>query len=107
MREILKRIPIAEDLIRRNPLFYARFRRLLDEASVMSEAERRALQAKLLARSLAWASALPGYREVARKGSLDGFPILSKHQLQANAGDFLGGGLTGVRATTGGSSGRP
>jgi len=107
MREILKRVPFAEDLIRRNPLFYARFRRLLDDVLTMSEVERKALQSELLARSIAWATSLPGYQASAGAKALAEFPILTKDQLQGRTDDFLSQGLTAVRASTGGSSGRP
>ncbi|HVM84021.1 MAG TPA: hypothetical protein VMW18_09045 [Candidatus Binatia bacterium] len=107
MREILKRVPFAEDLIRRNPLYYARFRRLLDDAVPMAEAERKALQGKLLARSISWAAGLRGYEASAGSSKLAEFPILTKDQLQGRTADFSYQGLTGVRASTGGSSGRP
>jgi len=107
MRELLKRVPFAEDLIRRNPVFYARFRRLLDEAGSMSETERRDLQQVLVARSVSWAVRLPGYRDWAAATSIDGFPILTKEALQSRTPDFWSHRLAGIPASTGGSSGRP
>ena len=107
MREFLKRLPFAEDLIRRNPLFYARFRRLLDEVASSSETDRRALRDILLERAVSWAAALPGYRDRANGSSVSGFPILAKEVLQARGHDFWSHGMAGVPASTGGSSGRP
>jgi len=107
MRELLKRVPFAEDLIRRNPAYYARFRRLLDDADGMSESDRRALQQVLVGRSLSWATRLPGYRDCSTARSIDAFPILTKELLQAHTPDFCGNRLAGIPASTGGSSGRP
>jgi phenylacetate-CoA ligase len=106
MREFLKRAPLVEDVIRRNPIYYARFRRLLDGAEAMSESERKDLQQVLLARSLSWAARLPGYRDNPPGGSVADFPILTKEVLQARTPEFLSHRL-GIPASTGGSSGRP
>jgi phenylacetate-CoA ligase len=107
MRGLLKRTPVVEDLIRRNPLFYARFRRLLDETESMSETERKALRQELLARSVSWAVRLPGYAAFAAAQSIEAFPILTKEQLQAGPQDFCARGRAGIPASTGGSSGSP
>jgi phenylacetate-CoA ligase len=107
MRELLKRVPFVEDLIRRNPIFYARYRRLLDEVETMSEGERKELEQTLLARSLAWAARLPGYRDSRTAQSIDAFPILTKEVLQARTPEFCARRLSGFPASTGGSSGRP
>jgi phenylacetate-CoA ligase len=107
MREFFKRMPIVEDLIRRNPFYYARFRRLLIDTADSDLAERRELRARLLARSIAWAAAVPGYGAGDRLQLAD-FPILTKETLQTRAAEFRAGSLrAGVSATTGGSSGQP
>jgi phenylacetate-CoA ligase len=112
MHDFLKRAPFVEDLIRRNPIFYARFRQLLDETEVMSEADRLALRRRLLARSIGPALRLPGYREHAAAVSaagnaIEAFPILTKEILQARPHHFRAPQWTGISAATGGSSGNP
>ena len=73
----------------------------------MPEADRRALQQALLARSVSQAVRLPGYRDCAQATSIDGFPILTKETLQARTPEFRTHRWAGIPATTGGSSGRP
>jgi len=107
MHDFFKRAPFVEDLIRRNPIFYARFRQLLDEAESMSEEERKTLRQRLLGRSIAQAVRLPGYRDLAGARSIDAFPILTKETLQARAPDFRAHQWSGISASTGGSSGNP
>jgi phenylacetate-CoA ligase len=107
MFEFLKRAPFVEDLIRRNPIFYAQFRQLLDEAESLSESDRRAMRRRLLARSVSHAIRLPGYRDSAGAISIDALPILTKETLQAHAPDFHSHQWPGIRASTGGSTGRP
>jgi phenylacetate-CoA ligase len=107
MREFFKRLPFAEDLIRRNPFYYRRFRRLLKDTADANLTERSALRSNLLARTVAWAADVPGYASNERR-EFAGFPILTKETLQARAADFRAGNLrAGVSATTGGSSGQP
>jgi phenylacetate-CoA ligase len=112
MHDFFKRAPFVEDLIRRNPIFYARFRQLLDETELMSEADRVTMQRRLLARSIAHAVRLPGYREYAASVSavrnpIEAFPILTKAILQARPQHFRAHQWTGISASTGGSSGNP
>jgi phenylacetate-CoA ligase len=107
MRDALKRIPLVEDLIRRNPFYYARFRQLLDAVEAMDGTERRALMARLTGRAIGWATQLPGYRGFAAGKALGDFPILTKEQLQASSHDYFRESIAGVSASTGGSSGRP
>ena len=107
MFEFLKRAPFVEDLIRRNPIFYAQFRQLLDEAETLSESDRKAMRRRLLARSVSHAIRLPGYRDSAGAISIDALPILTKEMLQARTPDFHSHQWPGIRASTGGSTGRP
>jgi phenylacetate-CoA ligase len=107
MRDFFKRAPFVEDLLRRNPIFYARFRQLLDEAESLTEADRTAMRRRLLARSVSHAIRLPGYRDSAGAFSIDALPILTKEQLQARAPDFHSHQWPGIPASTGGSTGRP
>jgi phenylacetate-CoA ligase len=55
----LKQIPTAERLIKRNPLFYREFRKLLDEMEQAGLEARRAIIERLRARVLGWAPAQP------------------------------------------------
>lgn len=107
MFEFLKRAPFVEDLIRRNPIFYAQFRQLLDEAESLSESDRKAMRRRLLARSVSHAIRLPGYRDSAGALSIDALPILTKEVLQARTLDFHSHQWPGIPASTGGSTGRP
>jgi phenylacetate-CoA ligase len=107
MLQFLKRVPLIEDLIRRNPIYYAQFRSLLGAAEAMDEAGRAALRAKLMARTLSWATDVPGYRPFAAVKSAADYPILTKDMLQAHEADYRAHGVVGVSAATGGSSGNP
>jgi phenylacetate-CoA ligase len=114
MRDFLKRLPIAESLIRRNPLYYQKFRRLLEETADAGLDERRALRSRMLDRTIAWSAKLPGYDSPGHDSpgydsharELGDFPILTKETLQARAAEFRAG-RAGVPAMTGGSSGQP
>jgi phenylacetate-CoA ligase len=107
MFEFLKRSPFVEDLIRRNPIFYAQFRQLLDETEHLSESDRKAMRRRLLARSVSHAVRMPGYRDSAGAISIDALPILTKEILQARTPDFHSHQWPGIPASTGGSTGRP
>ena len=107
MLQFLKRVPLVEDLIRRNPVYYAQFRSLLDEAEAMGAADRAALRDELLARTVGWAAEVPGYRPFAGLTSAADYPILTKDALQAREADYRAHGVVAVAASTGGSSGHP
>ncbi|HVZ02915.1 MAG TPA: hypothetical protein VHA35_25620 [Dongiaceae bacterium] len=107
MLQFLKRVPLVEDLIRRNPIYYAQFRALLDRAEGMDAAGRAALRDELLARTVAWAAEVPGYRPSAGLRSAADYPVLTKDMLQANEADYRVHGVMAVAASTGGSSGHP
>jgi len=105
MLQFLKRVPFVEDLIRRNPIYYAQFRGLLETAEAMDEAGRAALRDRLLAQALGWAAAVPGYRAAASLASAADYPVLTKDMLRD--GDYRARGVVSVGASTGGSSGHP
>jgi len=107
MHEFFKRSPFVEDLIRRNPIFYTRFRQLLDESETLSEADRRAMRRRLLARCVSQAIRLPGYRDAAGALSIEALPILTKETLQARMPDFHAHPWPSIPASTGGSTGQP
>ena len=108
MSAFVKAIPLANHLIRRHPLYYGRFRRLLAETESASLGERQALAARLLERSCAWAGALPGYAGVDLQRPLPEQPILVKDKLQDRANDFqVNTWLPAAHAETGGTTGIP
>jgi phenylacetate-CoA ligase len=108
MSAFVKSIPLADRLIRRNPLYYRGFRRLLAEAETATLAERRAMAADLLARNGAWARALPGYAGFGLDRPLAEQPILVKEKLQDRDTAFQARSwLPLAHAATGGSTGVP
>ena len=107
MHDFFKRAPFVEDLIRRNPIFYTRFRQLLDQAERMSEADRLEMRRRLLGRSIAHAVRLPAYRDHVPAAAIETFPVLTKDMLQARPQHFRAHQWTGISAATGGSSGNP
>src|SRR6185369_4981899 len=84
----LKRIPTAERLIKRNPLFYSQFRNLLDEMEPAGLDARRAIIERLRARVVTWARALPGYGDYDFTRPFGELPLLSKSRLQVEAQHF-------------------
>ena len=108
MSAFVKSIPLAERLIRRNPLFYGGFRRLLARAEGAGLEERREIAKGLLARNRAWAKSLPGYSGIDLAQPLAEQPILVKETLQVRSKDFQCRSWVPVsHAATGGSTGVP
>jgi phenylacetate-CoA ligase len=108
MSAFIKQIPVADRLIRRNPLFYGRFRHLLARTERASLAERRALAARLLERNRRWAGALPGYSASDLAQPLAAQPILTKAELLERMADFTASTwLPSSHAATGGTTGVP
>jgi phenylacetate-CoA ligase len=108
MSAFVKGIPAVDRLIRRNPLFYGGFRRLLAETERASLDERRALAIRLLERSRRWAAALPGYAGSDLAQPLSEQPILTKAGLLESIDDFTGRSwLPLAHAATGGTTGVP
>jgi phenylacetate-CoA ligase len=108
MSSFIKSIPLADHWIRRNPLYYGGFRRLLSRVEGASLAERRALRDRLLERAMRWASPLPGYSGIFARSGFAELPVLTKDMLQGRPADFQRQSAPfAARATTGGSTGRP
>jgi len=108
MSAFVKSIPLADRLVRRNPLYYAGFRRLLQQCEGASLAERRAIAERLLARTRAWVRPLPGYGSFDLTRPMAEQPVLTKDALQNNGGDFLSSSwLPAAHAATGGTTGVP
>jgi phenylacetate-CoA ligase len=107
MSAFIKSIPLADHWIRRNPFYYGQFRRLLETTERASLVERRALRDRLLGRVQGWAGILPGYRNSTPRQEFSTRPLLTKDALQAHPDDYQRSGAFTVRATTGGSTGRP
>jgi phenylacetate-CoA ligase len=108
MSAFVKNIPLADRLIRRNPLYYRGFRRLLVRTEAASLPERRAMAEGLLARSRAWAESLPGYARFHLDRPLAEQPILVKETLQEQSDAFQFRTWIPVsHAATGGSTGVP
>lgn len=108
MSAFVKSIPLADRLIRRNPLYYGGFRRLLQQAERATLEERRALAERLLARSRGWVTKLPGYARFDLARPMAEQPVLLKEALQNRAEDFLAGSwLPAAHAATGGTTGVP
>lgn len=84
----LKRIPTAERLIKRNPLFYREFRDLLDRMERADLDTRRAIVERLRRRVLRWARAMPGYGGYDFSRPFEELPLLSKSRLQNEAARF-------------------
>jgi phenylacetate-CoA ligase len=108
MSAFVKNMPLADRLIRRNPLYYRGFRRLLAQSETASLSERRTLAAELLARNHAWAQALPGYAGFNLERPLNEQPILVKEILQDRDDAFQAKSwLPVAHAATGGTTGVP
>jgi phenylacetate-CoA ligase len=108
MSAFVKSIPLADRLIRRNPLFYGGFRRLLQQAERATLQERRAMAERLLARSRGWVGNLPGYGRFDLARPMAEQPVLLKEALQNRADDFQSRSwLPAAHAATGGTTGVP
>jgi phenylacetate-CoA ligase len=108
MSAFVKNIPLADRLIRRNPLFYAGFRRLLQQSERATLQERRAAMQRLLERSRAWAGSVPGYARFDLARPLAEQPVLLKETLQSRADEFQSRSwFPAAHAATGGTTGVP
>lgn len=108
MSSFVKGIPVADRLIRRNPLFYSGYRRLLAATERASLGERRALAARLLERNRRWAAGLPGYAHSDLTAPLSAQPILTKAGLLERMDEFTSPSwLPSAHAATGGTTGVP
>jgi len=104
----LKRIPTAERLIKRNPIFYPEFRHLLDEMEQAGLEARRAIVERLRRRIVGWARALPGYSGYDFTRPFSDLPLLSKARLQNEAARFQRRTLIPqLEVATSGTTGQP
>jgi phenylacetate-CoA ligase len=104
----MKRQVLGQSLVRRNPLYYDRVRKLLDEGEGMDLAARRAWSEEQLRRTLRVARKSEYGRTVAGGETLDSWPLLEKERLRGAQNRFT----TGARwisapAATGGTTGIP
>jgi phenylacetate-CoA ligase len=108
MSAFVKNIPLADRLVRRNPLFYAGFRRLLQRSERATLQERRAAMRRLLERSRTWAEMVPGYTRSGLARPMAEQPVLLKEALQSRAGEFQSRSwFPAAHAATGGTTGVP
>jgi phenylacetate-CoA ligase len=108
MSAFVKNSPLADRLIRRNPLYYGGFRRLLSQSETAALPERRAMAEALLARSRRWAGGLPGYAGSDLSPPMDQQAVLLKETLQVRGTEFQNRSwFPASHASTGGSTGIP
>jgi phenylacetate-CoA ligase len=108
MSAIVKSIPLADRLIRRNPLYYPRFRRLFSQCETATLSERRAMAQRLLERNRGWAGSLPGYAPVDFRRPMAEQPALLKETLINRPEDFQSKSwLPAAHAATSGTTGVP
>lgn len=108
MSAFVKNIPLADHLIRRNPLYYPGFRRLLSQCETATLAERRAMTHRLLKQNRRWAGSLPGYAPVDFGRPMAEQPTLLKETLINQPENFQSKSwLPAAHAATSGTTGVP
>jgi phenylacetate-CoA ligase len=104
----LKRHVVGESLVRRNPFYYDRSRRLLERLENQGFDERLAWSRAQLARTLQAASGTEYGRAVRAGTDIASWPFLAKEQLRGRLSAFTtGSDWFAVSAATGGTSGVP
>ncbi|MCC2098894.1 MAG: hypothetical protein KDJ29_18525 [Hyphomicrobiales bacterium] len=104
----LKNIAIADRFLRRPPIFYGLAMKQIRAIEQSSAADRRALQAARVARTLSQARSLAGYADIPGSGVLTDWPILTKHHIQGRENDYAEKSLyPALYAQTGGTTGEP
>ncbi len=104
----LKRHVVSESLVRRNPFYYERSRRLLDRLDREDLAGRRAWTREHLAATLAAARRTSYGLDVGGKETLESWPMLRKERLRGRLDDFTTGSeWFSAPAVTGGTQGVP
>ena len=104
----LKQIPTAERFIKRNPLFYREFRKLLDEMERAGLEARRAIVERLRVRTIGWARSLAGYGTYDFTQPFGELPLLSKSRLQNEAPRFQRRTvIPQLEVSTSGTTGQP
>jgi len=101
----VKRFGLADVLVRRNPMLYARATRSIRE---LENEDRRGWIEERLARTLRAAGRTAYGRSVGAPSVLSQWPILEKQQIRERPGDFINGSaLLTIGASTSGTSGTP
>ncbi len=104
----LKRHVVGESLVRRNPFYYERSRRLLDRLAAEGLEERRAFSRQQLARTLSLARATDYGASVRGSDDINSWPLLDKELLRNRLQAFTtGADWLSASANTGGTSGVP
>jgi phenylacetate-CoA ligase len=104
----LKRHVVGESLVRRNPFYYERSRRVLERMEREDLAGRRAWTRARLAQTLADARRTIYGREVGGGESIEDWPLLVKERLRGHLEDFTTGSeWFSAPAVTGGTQGVP
>lgn len=101
----IKRFGLADVLVRRNPVLYARAARSI--RALESESRRNWLDERLAATLRAAGRTAYG-RSVGAPGALAEWPVLEKQRIRERPGDFINGSaLLSIGASTSGTSGTP
>jgi phenylacetate-CoA ligase len=104
----LKRHVVGESLVRRNPFYYERSRRLLDKLEDLDLVGRRAWTREQLARTLGAAQTTEYGCVVRGGGDIHSWPLLNKELLRNRMRDFITGSeWFSAPANTGGTAGVP
>lgn len=104
----LKRHVVGESLVRRNPFYYERSRRLLDRLSGEGLEQRRAFHQQQLARTLSLARGTDYGEFVRGDHDVNSWPLLDKELLRNRLHAFTtGADWLSASANTGGTSGVP
>ena len=104
----LKRNVVGESLVRRNPFYYERSRRIVDRLEQMDFDARRRRSRELLARTLAAAQRTEYGHAVAGTDELSSWPLIDKELLRDRLGAFTTRrDWFSAPANTGGTSGVP
>ena len=104
----LKRHVVGESLVRRNPFYYERSRRLLDRLEGEDISGRRAWTREQLTRTLSAAQRTGYGREVRGGDRIESWPLLEKERLRGRLDDFTTGSeWFAASANTGGTAGVP
>ncbi|HTM57706.1 MAG TPA: hypothetical protein VL123_04765 [Candidatus Udaeobacter sp.] len=102
-----KRTQAGEALVRRNPLYYPRARRLFARLDHASLEERQGWTQRRLARVLTVAARTPYGRRVGAGSSIENWPLLEPAAVREAPADFIRSRVWAIRSSTGGTTGIP
>ena len=102
-----KRTRAGEALVRRNPIYYPRARRLFARLDQAALDERRAWTARRLARALSVAAGTPYGRRIGGGRALADWPLLEPAALRVAPGDVIRSRGWAIHSSTGGTTGIP